>query len=189
MVFEYVPGGEVFLHLRNKGRRVVVSGVASALFARSRTVVSLRSVRFEPDLSKFYIAEVVLAFEYLHGMHIAYRDLKPEVRAHDCTSPHVRGMSTRARPHARLPPQNLLLSSRGHIKVTDFGFAKVVTDRSADRRRAVALSPSGGVLTSLSLVQQDMDLVRHPGVSFARDYSESRARPIRRLVGAGRPYL
>ena len=98
-------------------------------------------------------------------------------------------MSTRARPHARLPPQNLLLSSRGHIKVTDFGFAKVVTDRSADRRRAVALSPSGGVLTSLSLVQQDMDLVRHPGVSFARDYSESRARPIRRLVGAWRPYL
>ena len=82
MVFEYVPGGEVFLHLRNKGRRVVVSGVASALFARSRTVVSLRSVRFDPDLSKFYIAEVVLAFEYLHGMHIAYRDLKPEVRAH-----------------------------------------------------------------------------------------------------------
>lgn len=78
MVFEYVPGGEVFLHLRNKGR-------------------------FEPELSKFYIAEIVLAFEYLHGMHIAYRDLKPE---------------------------NLLLSSRGHIKVTDFGFAKVVTDRT-----------------------------------------------------------
>ena len=54
-------------------------------------------LRFEPELSKFYIAEIVLAFEYLHGMHIAYRDLKPEVRAPRCrnsTSPHACGMNT-----------------------------------------------------------------------------------------------
>ena len=30
MVFEYVPGGEVFLHLRNKGRHVVISASQSA---------------------------------------------------------------------------------------------------------------------------------------------------------------
>ena len=49
------------------------------------------------DDSRFYIAEIVLAVEQLHTMGIIYRDLKPE---------------------------NVLLDKDGHIKLTDFGFAK-----------------------------------------------------------------
>ena len=41
MVFEYVPGGEVFLHLRNKGRRVVIPASQSA-YTRSRAFASVR---------------------------------------------------------------------------------------------------------------------------------------------------
>jgi len=51
----------------------------------------------------FYVAEITLALEYLHLRSIAYRDLKPE---------------------------NLLIASDGHMKITDFGFAKKITDRS-----------------------------------------------------------
>jgi len=51
--------------------------------------------------ARFYAAEVSLAFEHIHRLNIVYRDLKPE---------------------------NLLLDFEGHIKVTDFGFAKVVAD-------------------------------------------------------------
>lgn len=51
---------------------------------------------------KFFAAELVLILEHLHEMSIVYRDLKPE---------------------------NILLDERGHIKLTDFGFSKVVTDR------------------------------------------------------------
>merc|ERR1719449_469250 len=51
----------------------------------------------------FYAGEIVLAFAYLHSKNIVYRDLKPE---------------------------NLLIDTDGHIKITDFGFAKVVEDRT-----------------------------------------------------------
>eukprot|EP01013_Petalomonas_cantuscygni_P007014 TRINITY_DN184_c0_g1_i1.p1 TRINITY_DN184_c0_g1~~TRINITY_DN184_c0_g1_i1.p1 ORF type:complete len:342 (-),score=73.22 TRINITY_DN184_c0_g1_i1:834-1859(-) len=78
MVLDYIPGGELFSHLR-------------------------KALKFPSDVSKFYAAEIVLAFEYLHSLDIVYRDLKPE---------------------------NLLLDARGHIRITDFGFAKRVVDRT-----------------------------------------------------------
>ena len=50
---------------------------------------------------QFYISEVLMALEFLHQNHIVYRDLKPE---------------------------NIVLSmkDRGHIKLVDFGFAKIM---------------------------------------------------------------
>lgn len=52
-------------------------------------------------MAQFYAAEVVLAIQYLHERNIIYRDLKPE---------------------------NILLTREGHIRLTDFGFAKVVPE-------------------------------------------------------------
>jgi protein kinase A len=60
-----------------------------------------KSQRFPNPVAKFYAAEVTLALEYLHAHQIIYRDLKPE---------------------------NLLLDRHGHLKITDFGFAKEVPD-------------------------------------------------------------
>ena len=59
--------------------------------------------KFPNDVAKFYSSEVMLAFEYLHSLDIVYRDLKPE---------------------------NLLLDVQGHIRITDFGFAKKVPERT-----------------------------------------------------------
>ena len=50
-------------------------------------------------MALFYTTEIVLALDYLHRQKIAYRDLKPE---------------------------NLLIASDGHLKITDFGFAKKI---------------------------------------------------------------
>ncbi|CAN0151670.1 unnamed protein product [Ascophyllum nodosum] len=60
-------------------------------------------VRFPDSQGKLYAAEIVLAFSYLHNLNVIYRDLKPE---------------------------NLLITREGRIKVADFGFAKVVEDRT-----------------------------------------------------------
>lgn len=53
--------------------------------------------------AKIYTAEIILALEHLHHHNIVYRDLKPE---------------------------NILIDKDGHICITDFGFAKVVDDRT-----------------------------------------------------------
>jgi len=62
-----------------------------------------REGRFANDVALFFATEIALAFEYLHSQDIAYRDLKPE---------------------------NLLIDKQGHVKITDFGFAKVVPDKT-----------------------------------------------------------
>jgi len=63
-----------------------------------------KSKRFTDNTARFYVACVILAFDYLHEKGVIYRDLKPE---------------------------NLLLDSSGYIKLTDFGFSKQLT---ADER-------------------------------------------------------
>lgn len=78
LVMEFIVGGEFFTHLRLCGR-------------------------FPEETARFYSAQIVLAFEYLHSMNVVYRDLKPE---------------------------NLLIDGDGNVKITDFGFAKVIESRT-----------------------------------------------------------
>ncbi|CAF0805905.1 unnamed protein product [Rotaria sp. Silwood1] len=78
LALEFASGGEMFTHLRTVGK-------------------------YPEDQTRFYAAQVALAFEYLHYLSIIYRDLKPE---------------------------NILFAADGYLKITDFGFAKVVRDRT-----------------------------------------------------------
>ncbi|CAN4080825.1 unnamed protein product [Withania somnifera] len=80
LVMEYLNGGDLFSLLRNLGC-------------------------LEEDMARIYIAELVLALEYLHSLNIIHRDLKPD---------------------------NLLIGPSGHIKLTDFGLSKVGLINSTD---------------------------------------------------------
>ncbi|KAL9951872.1 hypothetical protein ACROYT_G044611 [Oculina patagonica] len=73
MVMEYVEGGDCASLLKNSGPLPM-------------------------DLARAYIAETILAVEYLHSYGIIHRDIKPD---------------------------NLLITSLGHIKLTDFGLSKI----------------------------------------------------------------
>lgn len=53
---------------------------------------------FDEKTAKFYISELILAVEYLHGIGIVHKDLKPE---------------------------NMLIDSSGHLKLTDFGLSDI----------------------------------------------------------------
>ena len=72
--FFFIPQiGDLYTHLRNKEK-------------------------FDENTARFYVAEVILALEFLHeNLNVIYRDLKLE---------------------------NILMDCDGHIKLTDFGLAK-----------------------------------------------------------------
>ena len=64
----------------------------------------LRNIgKLEVNHACLYAGQIVSMFEYLHSLNIVYRDLKPE---------------------------NLLIGSDGYLKLTDFGFAKVIEGRT-----------------------------------------------------------
>ena len=58
---------------------------------------------FSENQARFYFAEILLGLEYLHNKNIVYRDIKPE---------------------------NILVDLEGHIRIADFGLAKVIPKRT-----------------------------------------------------------
>jgi len=66
------------------------------------TLLAKRAPLFDKP-AHFYVASVVSMFTYMHNLKVVYRDLKPE---------------------------NLLLDKKGFLKLVDFGFAKIIADRT-----------------------------------------------------------
>eukprot|EP00826_Nyctotherus_ovalis_P041475 TRINITY_DN4176_c0_g3_i2.p2 TRINITY_DN4176_c0_g3~~TRINITY_DN4176_c0_g3_i2.p2 ORF type:complete len:345 (-),score=140.94 TRINITY_DN4176_c0_g3_i2:2184-3218(-) len=76
-VMEYINGGDLGSLLQNCGY-------------------------LEEAYARLYMAEIIVALEYLHSMNILHRDLKPK---------------------------NILIDSTGHLKLTDFGLSQIKMKR------------------------------------------------------------
>ena len=74
IITEFLQGGELYFHLKSRNN-------------------------FKESTTKFYMAQIFLAIDYMHKNGYIYRDLKPE---------------------------NVLLDKKGYIKLTDFGLSKMV---------------------------------------------------------------
>lgn len=79
LVLDFVPGGELFQRLKEEGR-------------------------FTEERTRVYVAQLVLAIQYLHSIGVVHRDLKPE---------------------------NVLVDRDGYLKLTDFGLVKEKMDGGA----------------------------------------------------------
>ena len=63
----------------------------------------IHTSKFNYDIVRFYIAEIIIALEFVHAQNVMYRDLKPE---------------------------NILIDIDGHIKLSDFGLSKILKTRN-----------------------------------------------------------
>ena len=107
MLLELVQGGELFARLQN----------------------APTPGRIAPNDARFYGACVLNAFDYLHSLRIVYRDLK--VSAWTCVTVevyYVLHLHFVSMPTSQ--PENLLIDADGYLKLVDFGFAKVVNEKT-----------------------------------------------------------
>jgi len=82
LVMDYMPGGELAQHLNQAPGH-----------------------RFDEGRTRFYVAQIVLALEYLHNQNIMYRDMKPD---------------------------NVVLDKNGNAMLIDFGLAKPLAPHTKD---------------------------------------------------------
>ncbi|MCO5594494.1 hypothetical protein L7F22_048525 [Adiantum nelumboides] len=102
LVMEYLIGGDLYSLLRKLGC-------------------------LEENVARVYIAELVLALDYLHSLGVVHRDLKPD---------------------------NILIAHDGHIKLTDFGLSKVGLINSTDD---LSGPTNGGVLMEENMLENCLD--------------------------------
>lgn len=89
---------------------------------------------FDEKMAVFYLCEIALALDYLHSHGIIHRDLKPD---------------------------NMLLSARGHVKLTDFGLSEInhritladilPTPKAVQQQKAAAAAAAAANDSSINL--------------------------------------
>ncbi|XP_010539330.1 PREDICTED: serine/threonine-protein kinase D6PKL1-like [Tarenaya hassleriana] len=135
LVMEFCPGGDLHtLRQRQPGKR------------------------FPEQAAKFYVAEVLLALEYLHMLGIIYRDLKPE---------------------------NVLVREDGHVMLSDFDLSLRCTV-SLTVVRSTALGPESLQKNSVycaqpACIQQPSCMAMAPTTCFSPRFFSSKSKKDKKI--------
>lgn len=92
MLFDIMDGCDLMDMLANMARAKVIPVEIDGVMQNVRMQMGLSE-----DVARYYVAMIILAFEYLHSNQIIYRDLKPE---------------------------NVLVARDGRCKLGDFGYSR-----------------------------------------------------------------
>ncbi|KAI9315564.1 kinase-like domain-containing protein [Dichotomocladium elegans] len=90
-----------------------------------------RLAPFDLDTTRFYASEILLAIEHIHSRNVIHRDIKPE---------------------------NILLDDRMHIKIADFGSAKILQPdvATADNETSESTSHSRSFVGTAEYVSPEL---------------------------------
>ena len=98
---------------------------------------------FPLEMTKTYVAQIVLALEYLHQLGVVHRDIKPE---------------------------NILISQTGHLKLTDFGLSRfIITDE--ERKTSHCFRKLGRAREQRSRIQGTPDYLA-PEVILGQEHDQ-----------------
>lgn len=97
-VFEIITGDHVVKAFYSFIHETYMCFVLEYMIGGDFTKILEKYTALEEWIVQIYMAEIVLAVEYIHSQGILHRDLKPE---------------------------NILLDSKGHVKLADFGLSEV----------------------------------------------------------------
>ncbi|PXF43916.1 RAC family serine/threonine-protein kinase-like [Gracilariopsis chorda] len=112
---QFCPGGDLASYIRQKGNRSIPYD-GKDYIGSVQTGRPRRYPRLTEEQTRSIACEIVLGLEHLHSKGVVYRDLKPE---------------------------NIFIDEDGHLKIGDYGLAKLLEEPSSGTRSLRTASVCG----------------------------------------------
>jgi len=116
IVLEYCSRGDLHSYIIRRSRYVARNAAENRAGGINGEDDANNELCVSTELARFIVGEITAALLYVHSLGLAYNDLKPE---------------------------NILITKLGHIKISDFGACRAVSDEGRDLLRSASASAGG----------------------------------------------
>ena len=116
IVLEYCSRGDLHSYIIRRSRYVARNAAKNRAGGINGEDDANNELCVSTELARFIVGEITAALLYVHSLGLAYNDLKPE---------------------------NILITKLGHIKISDFGACRAVSEEGRDLLRSDSASAGG----------------------------------------------